>query len=429
MINNCPYICMNYKSYLTESRMGNLIIRQDYTERIAPFVGKNIIKVLTGQRRVGKSCLLRQLGEHIRREHPHAKILFINKELSAFAHIRTSDDLLAEVRGAFSSPDDDGRYLFIDEVQDIQGFEHALRSLLAEEACDIYVTGSNATMLSGELATYLSGRYVEFHVHSLTFSEFLQFHRLDAGRESMRHYLTFGGLPYLAHLPLDADISFEYLRNVYSTILLKDVVKREGIRNVDFLESLAGYVADNVGNLFSANNISRYLKSQRVNISPLQVINYLKALGDAFLVNHVSRIGISGLRRFEAGGKYYFEDLGLRNCYLGFSLQRDIHKLIENAVYLHLHARYPKVFVGQQGEKEVDFVALDGDSRIYVQAAFQMGDESTRRREFGNLLAIPDNYPKYVVSLDEWTSGGNYEGVRHVHLLDFLQMQFTERNL
>lgn len=401
--------------------MKEIINRPIYTERIAPFIGKSVIKVLTGQRRVGKSCLLRQLADHVRESQPSAKILFINKELSAFSHVRTSDDLLAEVARAFPSAALGDCCLFIDEVQDIHGFEHALRSLQAEEACDIYVTGSNATMLSGELATYLSGRYVEFHVHSLTFTEFLQFHRLQPGNDALRHYLAFGGLPYLAHLPLNADICFEYLRNVYSTILLKDVVKREGIRNVDFLESLAGYVADNVGNLFSANNISRYLKSQRVNISPLQVINYLRALGDAFLVNRVSRMDIAGLRKFELGEKYYFEDLGLRNCYLGFSLQRDIHKLIENAVYLHLHSIYPKVFIGQQGEGEVDFVALNGDRRVYVQATFQMGDGQTRQREFGNLLAIPDNYPKYVVSLDEWTSGSNYEGIHHVHLLDFLQ--------
>lgn len=165
------------------------------------------------------------------------------------------------------------------------------------------------------------------------------------------------------------------------------------------------------------------MQSQRVNISPLQVINYLKALGDAFLVNRVSRIDIVGLRKFELGDKYYFEDLGLRNCYLGFSWQRDIHKLIENAVYLQLHTLYSNVFIGQQGEKEVDFVALNGDMRVYVQATFQMGDEKTRAREFGNLLAIPDNYPKYVVSLDEWTSGSNYEGIHHLHLLDFLQRQ------
>lgn len=403
--------------------MREIITRPQYTERIAPFIGKNIIKVLTGQRRVGKSCLLQQISNHIRQIHPEAKVLFINKELSAFSYIKTNEDLLTEVSEAFSHTPADNCYLFIDEVQDIQDFEHALRSLLAEERCDIYVTGSNATMLSGELATYLSGRYVEFHIHSLSFSEFLQFHQLQPNNESLRHYLTFGGLPYLANLPLDADISFEYLRNVYSTILLKDVVKREGIRNVDFLESLVEYVADNVGNLFSANNISRYLKSQRINISPLQVINYLKALGDAFLVNRVSRIDIAGLRKFELGDKYYFEDIGLRNCYLGFSLQRDIHKLIENAVYLHLHSLYSKVFIGQQGEKEIDFVALGSDTRIYVQATFQMGDEQTRQREFGNLLSIPDNYPKYVVSLDEWTSGSNYEGIHHLHLLDFLQRQ------
>ena len=401
--------------------MQEIIDRPIYTERIAPFIGKNIIKVLTGQRRVGKSYLLQQLSRHIKQSQPDARILFINKELSTFSHIRTSDDLLAEVTKAFGDAPSGKCYLFIDEVQDIHDFEHALRSLLAETACDLYVTGSNATMLSGELATYLSGRYVEFHVHSLTFTEFLLFHKLQANNESLRHYLIFGGLPYLANLPLDANIIFEYLRNVYSTILLKDVIKREGIRNVDFLESLADYVADNVGNIFSANNISRYLKSQRINISPLQVINYLKTLGDAYLINRVPRIDIAGLRKFELGDKYYFEDLGLRNCYLGFSLQRDIHKLIENAVYLHLHSIYPKVFIGQQGEKEVDFIALDSDTRIYVQATYQMGDEQTRQREFGNLLSIPDNYPKYVVSLDEWTSGSNYEGIHHLRLLDFLQ--------
>lgn len=401
--------------------MNDIINRPSYIERIAPFIGENIIKVLTGQRRVGKSCLLHAICEHIREHDPGASVLYINKELAAFSHIRTGDDLLTEVSTAFQSVGNSHRFLFVDEAQDIQGFEHALRSLLAEEACDIYVTGSNATMLSGELSTYLSGRYVEFHVHGLTFTEFLQFHQLKADKQSLRQYLTFGGMPYLAHLPLEADISFEYLRNVYSTILLKDVVKRENIRNVDFLESLANYVAGNVGNLFSANNISRYLKSQRVNISPVQVINYLKALANAFLINKVPRVDITGLRKFEMGDKYYFEDLGLRNCYLGFSFPRDIHKLIENAVFLHLHAIYPKVFIGKQGEKEVDFVALAGEERIYVQAAFQMGDEQTRQREFGNLLAIPDNYPKYVVSLDEWTAGSNYEGIHHVHLLDFLQ--------
>ncbi|MDY5087376.1 MAG: ATP-binding protein [Alloprevotella sp.] len=399
--------------------MNTLISRQRYTDLIAPFIDKNIIKVLTGQRRVGKSCILRQLQEQMRTA--GANTIYINKEFDEFAAIRTNEDLSAYV--AANLRPGVPNYLFVDEVQDIQGFEHTLRSLQAQDACDIFITGSNATMLSSELSSYLAGRYVEFHIHSLTYAEFLQFHRLTPSTQSLRNYLTYGGLPYLSNLPLQRDIVFEYLRNVYSTILLKDIVKREGIRNVDFLESLARYTADNVGNLFSANNISRYLKSQRVNISPLQVINYLRTLQNAYLIHKVRRVDAAGLKTFEIGDKYYFEDLGLRNCHMGFSMQNDISKLIENAIYLHLlHQRFD-VFTGQlPGGSEIDFVARRDDAVVYVQATYRMDSEATREREFGNLLAIRNNYPKYVVSLDEWTSGSNVEGIHHVHLADFLQM-------
>ena len=401
--------------------MIQLINRPSYTERIAPFVNKNIIKVLTGQRRVGKSCILRQIQEHIEQTHPDANTICINKELEEFSFIRTHEDLsnyLSEriVEGK-------ANYLFIDEVQDIQGFENTLRSLQARDACDIFITGSNATMLSSELSTYLSGRYVEFHVYGLTYREFLEFHKVDASTQTLRGYLTFGGLPYLSNLPLEREIVFEYLRNVYSTIMLKDVVKREGIRNVDFLETLALYTADNVGNLFSANNISRYLKSQHVNISALQVINYLKALQNAYLINKVRRIDVNGLHTFEIGDKYYFEDLGLRNCHFGFSMQKDIHKLMENAIFLHLSQQHYEVFTGQQaGGKEIDFVGRKGDEVVYIQASYLLTDEKTREREFGNLQAIRNNYPKYVVSLDEWTSGSSVDGIKHVHLAEFLMM-------
>ena len=401
--------------------MAQLINRQYYTELITPFINKNIIKVLTGQRRVGKSCILQQLRQQILESAPNANIIFINKEYEEFSAIRTSEDLSAYIIPRLHP--DVTNYLFIDEVQDIQGFEHTLRSLQAQDSCDIYITGSNATMLSSELSTYLAGRYIEFHIHSLTYQEYLTFHRVEASTQSLRNYLTFGGLPYLSNLPQQQEIVFEYLGNVFSTILLKDIVKREGIRNVDFLESLVLYTADNVGNLFSANNISRYLKSQRVNISPLQVINYLRSLQQAYLIHKVRRIEVAGLKMFENGDKYYFEDLGLRNCHLGFNLQRDIHKLIENAVYLHLlHCRF-EVFTGQQsGGREVDFVARRGDMIIYIQATYLLSDDTTRQREFGNLLAIRNNYPKYVVSLDEWTSGSITDGIQHLHLATFLQM-------
>ena len=401
--------------------MAQLINRQYYTELITPFINKNIIKVLTGQRRVGKSCILQQLRQQILESVPNANIIFINKEYEEFSAIRTSEDLSAYIIPRLHP--DVTNYLFIDEVQDIQGFEHTLRSLQAQDSCDIFITGSNATMLSSELSTYLAGRYIEFHIHSLTYQEYLTFHRVEASTQSLRNYLTFGGLPYLSNLPQQQEIVFEYLGNVFSTILLKDIVKREGIRNVDFLESLVLYTADNVGNLFSANNISRYLKSQRVNISPLQVINYLRSLQQAYLIHKVRRIEVAGLKMFENGDKYYFEDLGLRNCHLGFNLQRDIHKLIENAVYLHLlHCRF-EVFTGQQsGGREVDFVARRGDKIIYIQATYLLSDDTTRQREFGNLLAIRNNYPKYVVSLDEWTSGSITDGILHLHLATFLQM-------
>ena len=401
--------------------MAQLINRQYYTELITPFINKNIIKVLTGQRRVGKSCILQQLRQQILESAPNANIIFTNKEYEEFSAIRTSEDLSAYIIPRLHP--DVTNYLFIDEVQDIQGFEHTLRSLQAQDSCDIFITGSNATMLSSELSTYLAGRYIEFHIHSLTYQEYLTFHRVEASTQSLRNYLTFGGLPYLSNLPQQQEIVFEYLGNVFSTILLKDIVKREGIRNVDFLESLVLYTADNVGNLFSANNISRYLKSQRVNISPLQVINYLRSLQQAYLIHKVRRIEVAGLKTFEIGDKYYFEDLGLRNCHLGFNLQRDIHKLIENAVYLHLlHCRF-EVFTGQQsGGREVDFVARRGDMIIYIQATYLLSDDTTRQREFGNLLAIRNNYPKYVVSLDEWTSGSITDGIQHLHLATFLQM-------
>ena len=399
--------------------MIQLIKRPSYTERIAPFINKNIIKVLTGQRRVGKSCILRQIQDHIMQTQPESNTICINKELEEYSFIRTHDDLSQYVKDHLK--EGKANYLFIDEVQDIQGFENTLRSLQAQDACDIFITGSNATMLSSELSTYLSGRYVEFHIHSLTYQEFLEFHKVDASTQSLRNYLTFGGLPYLSNLPLEQEIVFEYLRNVYSTIILKDVVKREGIRNVDFLETLAIYTANNVGNLFSANNISRYLKSQHVNISALQVINYLKALQNAYLINKVRRIDVNGLHTFEIGDKYYFEDLGLRNCHFGFSMQKDIHKLMENAIFLHLAQQHYEVFTGQQtGGKEIDFVGRKGDEIIYIQSAYLLADEKTREREFGNLQAIRNNYPKYVVSLDEWTSGSSVDGIKHVHLGEFL---------
>jgi hypothetical protein len=227
-------------------------------------------------------------------------------------------------------------------------------------------------------------------------------------------------MPYLKVIGLDEMSVFEYLRNVYASILLKDVVAREGIRNIPFLENLIAFLADNVGNLFSASNIAKYLKSQRTSVSTQAVLNYLKPLTNAFFVYKVSRFDITGLKIFEIGEKYYFEDIGIRNCIRGFDSRKDINKVMENAVYLHLIRTGFHVFVGQLGTAEIDFVAEKDGKSIYVQVAYLLVDENTIQKEFGNLLKIGDNYRKYVVTMDEYNAGKNYNGIEQMHLKDFL---------
>lgn len=399
----------------------NYIARTAYTEQIKPFIGKQIIKVLTGQRRVGKSYIMLQLMDFILEENPSANVIYINRELEQFAHIQTNIDLNKYLLNQFK--ENISNYLFIDEIQEIESFQLTIRSLLSENKCDIFCTGSNAKMLSGELATSLAGRYVEFNIHSLSYTEFLNFHQLESGTESLIKYLTFGGMPYLQVIGLNEFLPFEYLKNVYSTILLKDVVARENIRNITFLENLVYFLADNIGNLFSASNISKFLKSQRIEISTQLTINYLKALSNAYFVHKVVRSEVGGLKIFEIGEKYYFEDLGLRNAIKGFNQKTDIHKLIENAVFLHLLQSGYRIYIGKIGDKEIDFVADKNGLKIYVQVCLQVTDQNTANREFGNLLMINDNYPKYVVTYNDPMIGNDYLGIKQMNLLDFLQLK------
>lgn len=394
--------------------------RDRYINRIKPYIGKPIIKVLTGQRRVGKSCIMLQLCDEVKLLDRKANNIYINCELEEFRDLRTSSDLSAYVKSKLIVGK--SNYLFIDEVQEIDSFQDVLRSLLAEEKCDIYCTGSNANILSGELATYLSGRYMEFMIHSLSYREFLQFHQLENSQDSLTQYLTFGGMPFLINLELTKEQVFEYLRNVYSTILLKDVVEKEKIRNISFLENLVRYVADNVGSLFSSNNISKYLKSQNIQMSPQLILNYLKGLTNSYIIHKVQRADIGGLKIFEIGEKYYFEDLGLRNMIHGANISSELHKLMGNAVFLHLLESGYKVFVGKLTDKEIDFMAERNGERIYIQVTLTAMDEKTRVREFGNLMGINDNYPKYVIALNDIIIGNDYKGIRYCNLRDFLSM-------
>lgn len=397
-------------------KIPDYIERPLYLQRIMPYVQKGIMKILVGQRRVGKSYMLFQLMDRISALDPDGQQIYINKELNEFAEIRRDKDLLEYI--AAHRKADRQLYLFIDELQEIDGFEHALRSLQAEGDVDIYGTGSNAKLLSGELAAYLSGRYVEIKVYGLTYAEFLQFHGQQQGRESLNAYMKFGGLPYLRHLELNDSIIFDYLGNIADAIMLKDIVARYDIRNVSFLQRLMRFLADNVGSLVTARKISEYLKSQQMKVSHNLVIDYLSYLSNALLVFSVNRYDIVGKKIFEIGEKYYFEDLGIRHALVGFR-GTDINKILENLVFMHLKTAGYEVSVGQIGKWEVDFVCEKAGNRLYVQVAYMIADEKVRDREFGNLLKLPDNFPKMVVSMDEVT-GGNYQGIDHVHIEDFL---------
>lgn len=393
-----------------------LINREVYIRRIQPFMRKSIAKVLIGQRRVGKSFLLFQLMDKVQQEEPDANIIYLNFEDFAFNQIRTAEDMYAYI----SSRQLEGKYnyIFIDEIQEIAHFEKVVRSLLLDPFNDVYITGSNAKMLSGELATYLSGRYVEFKIYSLSYLEFLQFHRLENTRQSLDLYSRYGGLPYLINLPLTDEVVNEYLKSVYSTIVFRDVVSRYNLRNIDFLEKLIRFLAENIGSLFSAKNISDYLKSQHTAISVTQIQNYTHYLSNAFLIHRVERYDLVGKRVFEIGEKYYFENLGIRNIVIGYRIT-DRAKLLENLVYNHLLYLGYEVRIGYIGDKEIDFIGEKSNEKIYVQVALQINNETTAQREFGNLLKIPDNYLKIVVT-DEAFQGNTYEGIRHYSIQDFL---------
>lgn len=390
--------------------------RKGYIDRIKPFMQKSVVKVLTGQRRVGKSFLLYQLIEEILAKEPDANIIYVNLEDFTFSSLQTAEDLHSYIIS--HSKEKVKNYIFIDEIQDIPGFEKVIRSLLLNEDNDIYITGSNAKMLSGELATYLSGRYIEFKIYSLSYSEFLEFHGLTESETSYELYSRYGGLPYLLNLPLEDETVNEYLKSVYSTIVFRDVVSRYKLRNTLFLEKLIQFLSENIGNLFSAKNISDYLKSQHTTISVNQIQSYTEYLNNAFLIHRVERYDLIGKRVFEIGEKYYFENMGIRNIVIGYRIT-DKAKILENLVYNHLLYKGYDIKVGYYGDKEIDFIGEKNGEKLYIQVALKIDSDKTAEREFGNLLKIQDNYPKIVVTEDTF-SGNSYEGIRHCSIRQFL---------
>lgn len=393
----------------------NFIPRKTYTDKFIPYFRKDIIKVLVGQRRTGKSYLLKGLQDEILNKDKNANIIKIDKELFEFDYIKTGKDLFNFLSKRLNN---NFNYIFIDEVQEIEGFEIALRDVRKRENVDIYITGSNANLFSSDLATYLSGRYIEIKINPLSYPEFLLFHKMEKNETTLMQYLRYGGMPYLRNLQLDDEVIFQYLKSIYDTILLKDVVAKNNLRNIEFLIRLTEYFAENTGNIISAKKISDYLKSEKINIPVNTVINYITYLTNTFLIDKISRQDINGKKVFEINEKYFFEDLGLRNSLIGFRPQ-DIGKILENAVYNHLRYLGYNVKVGIISGKEIDFIATANYKKVYVQVCYLLNDEKTVNREFGNMLQIKDNYEKIVVSMDKIATT-DFKGIKHFTLLDFL---------
>jgi len=396
-----------------------LISREQYLDRIGKFLDQPIVKILVGMRRVGKSVLLKLLKQKlISKGVPQQNILYINKESLEFDSIQTYADLNRYVKAAF--PQSVGpKYLLIDEVQEIKGWEKGIVSFLSEGYADLILTGSNAYLFSSELATYLSGRYVEIPVYPLTFSEFLSFRKTyESVEREFQSFLRYGSLPGIHHLRWEDEVVFGYLNSLLYTVFYKDIVARHNLREVSVLEKIVRFLFDNIGNITSAKGISDTFKSQQIKVPVDTVVNYLQYLEASFLIDRVKRFRIEGKRHLEYRDKCFLNDIGIRHGLIGYR-DRDINGLLENVVYKELQSRGYQVSVGQIDQQEVDFVAERTGTRLYVQVTYLLGSPQVVEREYGALRKIPDNYEKIVLSMDR-IYPEDQDGIRHQNLLDFL---------
>jgi len=400
-----------------------MIKRDIYMEKVRLFIDKPVIKVITGMRRSGKSVILKLLREELlRRKIPPERILYLNFESLGAASLRDAEALYAFItsiarqrRGRF--------YIMLDEIQQVSEWERAIASFRVDLNCDVYVTGSNSGLLSADIATMLAGRYVEIGIRPLSFAEHLDFTAAmgeDEGKDLGRQftdYLRCGGLPGVHEMNINTDAVTPYLLDVYNSVLLKDVISRHRIRNAELLERTVLFLMDNVGNIFSAKRISDFLKSQNRRLSTETIYNYLNALESAYLIRKVSRWDIKGKCILETLEKYYFEDFGLKNALMGYN-ENSISGLLENVVFLELRRRGYEVFIGQSVNCEIDFIARRRDETAYFQVAYLLASPETIEREFTPLLNIRDNFPKYVLSMDEFNFGR--QGILHRNIRDWL---------
>lgn len=401
-----------------------MIERERYMQRIRPFIDKDVAKVLTGLRRAGKSVMLELIkDELIKNGVNEDRFISLNFESLANEKYCTAKALYEELCKRMSDIKDKA-YIFLDEIQEVADWEKCINSMRVDYNCDIFITGSNAKLLSGELATYLGGRYVEFVIYPFSFGEYLESRRISEGdisiSEEFKTYIDFGGMPFLVNLNKDREASVQYLRDVYNSVILKDVVKRNNIRDVELLERIITFVMANVGHTFSARSVSNYLKSENRKVSAETVLNYIKACEEAYLFYRFNREDLVGKKILTINEKYYIADHGLREAVYGGNT-RDMDQLLENIVCIELLCRGYNVTIGKAGDKEIDFIAEKAEDKLYIQVAYLLPTEDTISREFGVYESIKDNYPKYVLSMDEFDLSRN--GVKHCNLREFLLLE------
>ena len=401
-----------------------MIKRDLYLEEIKKYMNKPIIKVITGMRRSGKSMILKLIQEELEKMGIiKENIIYMNFESLVFIDIKDFEALYKHIiKKTFNKK---GKiYILLDEIQEVKGWEKAINSFLVDLDVDIYITGSNANLLSSELATYIAGRYIEIKIYPLSFQEYIDFASENNKKtplsidEYFYQYLNFGGLPGIHIFNYNKEEIYQYLADVYNSILLRDVIARNNIRDIELLERVVLYIMDNIGNTFSTKSISDFLKNQGRKLSIETIYNYLKALENAFIISKVQRYDIKGKNILETQEKYYLSDLGFRHAKLGYQ-SNDISDYLENIVFLELLRRKYKVNIGKQDNKEIDFVANLRDENLYLQINYLLVSPETIEREFSPLKSIKDNYPKMVLSMDNLPES-NIEGIKRKRIIDFL---------
>lgn len=378
---------------------------------------KEVVKVLTGIRRCGKSVLLELIKKDLIEQGVNEDhFLSVNFETGAFSYVKSAEETYHTVK-EFVKTQKEKVYLFFDEIQELPGWEKVINSLMIDFDVDIYITGSNAKMLSGELATYLGGRYVEFKIYPFSFAEVLEAVPEQSEAEVFQTYLTRGGMPFLYQFPFDDESSKQYLRDIYDSIVLKDIVQRNKIRDVEQFKRVLLYFIAGIGTTFSAGNIVKYMKSENRTISAETLYNYLEYCQTACLLHMVTRADVLGKKLLKFQEKSYIADHGIREAVYGNNM-RDIQQTLENIVYMELRRRGYEIYIGKAERQEVDFVAQNGSEKCYIQITYLLASEETVEREFSVLEKIPDNYPKYVVSMDEINRSRN--GIKHMNIRKFL---------